>query len=31
MDGNKVASEKFPRTIAFRMSLDETLEIGEAA
>jgi arylsulfatase len=29
VDGNKVASEKFPRTIAFRMSLDETLDIGE--
>lgn len=29
VDGEKVASEKFPRTIAFRMSLDETLDIGE--
>ncbi|MCB1130782.1 MAG: arylsulfatase [Verrucomicrobiae bacterium] len=29
VDGNKVASEKIPRTIAFRMSLDETLDIGE--
>ncbi len=29
VDGKKVASEKFPRTIAFRMSLDETLDIGE--
>ena len=29
VDGKKVASKKFPRTIAFRMSLDETLDIGE--
>ena len=29
VDGAKVASKKFPRTIAFRMSLDETLDIGE--
>jgi arylsulfatase A-like enzyme len=29
VDGKKVASEEFPRTIAFRMSLDETLDIGE--
>jgi arylsulfatase len=29
VDGKKVASEKLPRTIAFRMSLDETLDIGE--
>ena len=29
VDGKKVASEKFPQTIAFRMSLDETLDIGE--
>jgi len=29
VDGNKVDSTEFPRTIAFRMSLDETLDIGE--
>ena len=29
VDGKKVASKKLPRTIAFRMSLDETLDIGE--
>jgi len=29
VDGNVVASEKVPQTIAFRMSLDETLDIGE--
>ncbi len=29
VDGNKVAGKKLPRTIAFRMSLDETLGIGE--
>jgi hypothetical protein len=29
VDGNQVASEKLPQTIAFRMSLDETLDIGE--
>ncbi len=29
VDGKKVASERFPRTIGFRMSLDETLDIGE--
>ena len=29
VDGQEVASEKFPQTIAFRMSLDETLDIGE--
>jgi len=29
VDGNKVAGEKLPQTIAFRMSLDETLDIGE--
>ena len=29
VDGKEVASEKFPQTIAFRMSLDETLDIGE--
>ena len=29
MDGKKVASEHLPQTIAFRMSLDETLDIGE--
>ena len=28
IDGQKIASEKFPRTIPFRMSLDETLDIG---
>ena len=28
VDGQPVASEKFPKTIAFRMSLDETLDIG---
>jgi hypothetical protein len=29
VDGKKVASKKLPRTIAYRMSLDETLDIGE--
>jgi len=29
VDGKEVASEKLPQTIAFRMSLDETLDIGE--
>jgi len=29
VDGQKVGSEKLPRTIPFRMSLDETLDIGE--
>ncbi len=29
VDGKIVASEKLPKTIAFRMSLDETLDIGE--
>ena len=29
VDGKKVASEHLPKTIAFRMSLDETLDIGE--
>ncbi len=29
IDGKAVASEKIPQTIAFRMSLDETLDIGE--
>ncbi|MEZ6069943.1 MAG: arylsulfatase [Pirellulales bacterium] len=29
VDGSKVASEKIPRTIGYRMSLDETLDIGE--
>jgi arylsulfatase len=29
VDGKQVASEKLPQTIAFRMSLDETLDIGE--
>jgi arylsulfatase A-like enzyme len=29
VDGKKVASEKLPKSIAFRMSLDETLDIGE--
>ena len=29
VDGNKVASEHLPQTIAYRMSLDETLDIGE--
>lgn len=29
VDGNRVASAEFPRTIAYRMSLDETLDIGE--
>ena len=28
VDGDEVASEHLPRTIAFRMSLDETLDIG---
>ncbi len=29
VDGDKVAGEKLPQTIPFRMSLDETLDIGE--
>ena len=29
VDARRVAEEKLPRTIAFRMSLDETLDIGE--
>ena len=29
VDGQQVASEKLPRTIPYRMSLDETLDIGE--
>ena len=29
VDGDEVDSKKFPRTIPFRMSLDETLDIGE--
>ena len=29
VDGESVASEHLPQTIAFRMSLDETLDIGE--
>jgi arylsulfatase len=29
VDGDKVASERLPQTIAYRMSLDETLDIGE--
>jgi arylsulfatase len=29
VDGKEVATKEFPRTIAFRMSLDETLDIGE--
>jgi hypothetical protein len=29
VDGKKVASEHLPQTIPFRMSLDETLDIGE--
>jgi arylsulfatase len=29
VDGNQVASEKLPRTIPYRISLDETLDIGE--
>ena len=29
VDGKKVASERLPQTIPFRMSLDETLDIGE--
>lgn len=29
VDGQVVATETFPRTIRFRMSLDETLDIGE--
>ena len=29
VDAEVVASERIPRTIAFRMSLDETLDIGE--
>lgn len=29
VDGEKVATGKLPQTIAFRMSLDETLDIGE--
>ena len=28
VDGNEVASETFPQTIGYRMSLDETLDIG---
>ena len=29
VDGKEVASERLPQTIAYRMSLDETLDIGE--
>ena len=29
VDGKSVASKHLPQTIAFRMSLDETLDIGE--
>jgi len=29
VDGKEVASKKLPKTIPFRMSLDETLDIGE--
>lgn len=29
VDGKQVASEKLPQTIAFRISMDETLDIGE--
>jgi arylsulfatase len=29
VDGKEVASEHLPKTIPFRMSLDETLDIGE--
>lgn len=29
VDGKEVAKEKIPKTIGFRMSLDETLDIGE--
>ena len=29
VDGEKVTSEHLPQTIAYRMSLDETLDIGE--
>lgn len=29
VDGKEVASEKLPKTIGYRMSLDETLDIGE--
>jgi arylsulfatase A-like enzyme len=29
VDGREVASKKIPRTIGYRMSLDETLDIGE--
>ena len=29
VDGEKVASEHLPQTITYRMSLDETLDIGE--
>jgi hypothetical protein len=29
VDGTEMASERLPRTIAFRMSLDETLDIGQ--
>ena len=29
MDGKKVATEKLPEDIAYRMSLDEPLDIGE--
>lgn len=28
VDGKQVATKKFPRTIAFRMSLDETFDVG---
>ena len=28
VDGEKVASEHLPQTITYRMSLDETLDIG---
>ena len=29
VDSEKVASEHLPQTIAYRMSLNETLDIGE--
>lgn len=29
VDGNKVASSRIPQTVGYRMSLDETLDIGE--
>ena len=29
MDGKKVAAQKLTRTIPFRVSVDETLDIGE--